>query len=279
MINLIAFEIFKTYAKWRTYIGFVAVGVVVPLVLWGMKLEGGGFVEHQMRQLQNDFFLTGNLFNAWTVSQLIMNSLWVHVPFLISLVAGDQLAGEATAGTFRLILIRPVSRTRILNAKYFTTLIYTASLVLTIAVLSIGLGHLVFGTGDLLAVERDMMTILPESQMWMRFGLAYGLAIWSMWVVASLAFLFSSFVENAIGPIISTMAVMIVLLVVSNLPIAAFDTVKPYLFTTYVNVWQQAFHDPIDWGEVGKSCAVLGAYSLGFWMIALVIFRRKDILS
>ncbi|MGA9407172.1 MAG: ABC transporter permease [Bacteroidota bacterium] len=279
MFNLIYYELFKTYAKWRTYIGFIVVAVIIPLVMWAMKVEGGRFIQYQMRTLQNDFFVTGNLFNGWIIAQLIMNSLWVHVPFLISLVAGDQLAGEATAGTFRLILIRPVSRTRILNSKYITTLLYTASLVFSIALLSVGFGLLIFGSGDLLAIDRDTLTILPEAELWTRFALAYGLAIVSMCVVASLAFLFSSFVENAIGPIIATMAVVVALLIISNLPVESFEPVKPYLFTTYQNVWQQAFKNPIDWGTIGKSCAVLGAYIVGLWLITLFVFKRKDILS
>ena len=279
MLTLIYYELFKTYAKWRTYIGFIAVAAIIPLVMWAMKVEGGRFIQYQMRTLQNDFFVTGNLFNGWIIAQLIMNSLWVHVPFLISLVAGDQLAGEATAGTFRLILIRPVSRTRILNSKYITTLIYTGSLVFSIALFSIGLGLLIFGSGDLLAIDRDMLAILPEAQMWYRFALAYGLAIVAMWVVASLAFLFSSFVENAIGPIIATMAVIVGLLIISNLPVESVEPVKPYLFTTYENVWQQAFKNPIDWDKIRTSCSVLIAYSGAFWLIALVVFRRKDILS
>ncbi|MCX6137419.1 MAG: ABC transporter permease [Ignavibacteriales bacterium] len=279
MINLLYYELFKTYAKWRTYIGFLVVMVVIPLVLWGLKLEGGNFVQRQMGRLQADFLVSGNLFNAWTISQIIMNSLWVHVPFLISLVAGDQLAGEATAGTFRLILIRPVSRARILNAKYAATLIYTASLVLAIAVMSIGLGLLMFGSGDILVLEGGSLTILPESQALFRFALAYALAIWSMWVVASLAFLFSSFVENAIGPIISTMGVIIVFLVVSNLHISAFEFIRPYLFTTHESVWQKAFADPLDWSTIAASCGVLGAYSAALWMATLAIFKTKDILS
>jgi ABC-2 type transport system permease protein len=279
MLNLIYFELFKTYAKWRTYIGFIVVIVLIPLVMWGMKMEGGRFIQYQMRTLQNDFFITGNLFNGWIIAQLIMNSLWIHVPFLISLVAGDQLAGEATAGTFRLILIRPVSRTKILNSKFITTLLYTASLILTIAALSVGLGLLVFGTGDLLSIDRDMLTILPEAEMWSRFALAYGLAILSMWVVASLAFLFSSFVENAIGPIIATMAVIVALLIISNLPVDSFEPIKPYLFTTYQNVWQLAFKNPIDWAKIEKSCLILGGYCIGMWLITLLVFRKKDILS
>jgi ABC-2 type transport system permease protein len=115
--------------------------------------------------------------------------------------------------------------------------------------------------------------------MWSRFALAYGLAILSMWVVASLAFLFSSFVENAIGPIIATMAVIVGLLIISNLPVNSFEPIKPYLFTTYENVWQQAFKNPLDWEKIVRSCSILAAYSAGFWLTTLFVFRRKDILS
>ena len=279
MLNLIRWELFKTYSKWRTYIGFIAVGVLIPLILWLIWLAGENMIANRMRSLQNDFLITGNIFNGWVLAQIIMNSLWVHVPTLIALVAGDQLAGEATAGTFRLTLIRPMSRTRQLNAKYFATLIYTASLVLFIAILSIGFGHLIFGSGDLVAFDRDMITILPESELPLRFLLAYALAIWSMFTVATLAFFISSFVENAIGPIVTTMTIIVVCLIISNLPFDSVEPVKPWLFTSYMDVWQQAFRDPFDWTKIMNSLAALGAYDLVLWGATLFIFRRKDILT
>ena len=247
--------------------------------MWIMWVEGGKFIQHQLRSLQSEFLITGNLFNGWVIAQLIMNGLWVHVPTLIALVAGDQLSGEATSGTFRLTLIRPVSRTRILNAKYIATLIYTASLVIAIAFTSVGLGLWIFGTGDLIAFDKDGITILPEYDLYIRFLFAYALAIWSMFVVASLAFFISSFVENAIGPIITTMTVIVIFLIISNLPVESVEGIKPWLFTTHMNVWQQAFRDPYDWEKIRTSVLALGANSLFFWAITLFIFRRKDILS
>ncbi|MDD8016868.1 MAG: ABC transporter permease [Bacteroidota bacterium] len=279
MFNLIRLELFKTYSKWRTYIGFIAVAVLIPVIMWIMWIEGGKFIQHQLRSLQTDFFITGNLFNGWVIAQLIMNGLWVHVPALIALVAGDQLSGEATSGTFRLILIRPVSRARILNAKYFATLLYTASLVLSIAALSVGLGLWIFGSGDLIAFDKDGITILPENGLIIRFLFAYALAMWSMFVVASLAFFISSFVENAIGPIITTMTVIVIFLIITNLPVESVESIKPWLFTTHMNVWQQAFRDPYDWEKIRTSCLALGAYSAFFWAVTLFLFRRKDILS
>jgi ABC-2 type transport system permease protein len=278
MTSILSNEILKTYLKWRTYIGFIAIAVFVPLVYIGLKLEGGSMVKRMTQTLEQDFFLVGNLFNGYFITHFIMNSLWVHIPFLISLVAGDQLAGEATGGTFRLLLIRPVSRTRILLAKYVTTLFYTCTVVLFLAFLSIGLGIVLFGTGDLI-VPGKTLTIIPQAEVLGRFCIAFGLAIWSMWCVASLAFLFSSLVENAIGPIIGTMMVIIIFLIISNIPVELFATIRPYLFTTYLNVWQKAMTQPISWSDILTSVGILGGFSVGFFSVTWYIFVKKDILS
>jgi len=271
-------EVLKTYLKWRTYIGFVGIAVIVPLVEVGLKLEGGGMVKQMTRSLEQDFFFVGNLFNAYFVTTFIMNSLFVHIPFLISLVAGDQLAGEATGGTFRLMLISPVSRTRILFAKYLTTLFYTLTLVAFLGALSVGLGIILFGTGDLIVPGR-MLVIIPQADVAWRLCIAFGLATWSMWCIASLAFLFSSLVENAIGPIIATMTVVIIFLLISNIPVELFQSIRPYLFTTYSNVWMNMLEEPIPWPDVFRSVSILGAFSIGFVMATWYIFARKDILS
>ena len=278
MIRLIYYELIKTFLKKRTYIGFLLVGVVVPLVEVAMKFEGGRFLQYSLRALQQDFLFVGNLFNGWFVAHNMMNSLWIHIPLLISFVAGDQLAGEATAGTYRLILVRPVSRTRIFLSKYATTAIYTVVFVGFMGVLSIGLSLVLLGGGDLIVLVRGIL-ILPESDVAWRFLAGYLLAAWAMITIASLSFFFSSFVENAIGPIISTMGVNMIFLLITVIPLEMFQDIKPYLFTNYMNVWQKVFEDPVPWDSIGSSVAVLGAYSFGFVFAAWLIFRRKDILT
>jgi len=275
---LVRLELLKTFRKWRTFIGFLAIGLIIPLVHVAFKLEGGSAVRSVTRALEGDFFLAGNLFNTYFITQLILNSLWVHVPFLISLVAGDSLAGEATAGTFRLLLIRPPSRSAILLAKYLTTLLYTASLVLLLFALSLGLGVVLFGTGDLLVPGR-ILTVLPEALLPGRMALAFALALAAMWCVASLAFFFSSLVENAVGPIVGTMAVLVVFLVLGSLPMDLSAQVRPYLFTSHMNVWQSAFADPLPWDTVRTAVAWLAGHAIGFYLATWYIFARKDILS
>jgi len=278
MFSILKHELIKTYFKWRTYIGFIAIAVLVPVVQTALKLEGGSVVKRMIRGLDQDFMLVGNFFNGYFVTQLIMNSLWVHVPFLISLVAGDQLAGEATGGTLRLLLIRPASRSKILFAKYITTLFYACTLVSFLALVSLGLGLALFGSGPLI-VPSKTFTIIPASELIWRMSLAFGLASFCMWCVASLAFLFSSLVENAIGPIIGTMTVIIIFLIISSIPIDLFKDLRPYFFTSYLNVWQKALEDPIPWETIQSHLAIIGAHCIGFYSITWYIFVKKDILS
>ena len=278
MLRLIYYELIKTFLKKRTYIGFALVAIVVPLVEVVMKIEGGRFLQYTLRSLQQDFMLVGNLFNGWFVAQSMMNSLWVHIPLLIIFVAGDQLAGEATAGTYRLILVRPVSRTRIFLAKFITTIIYTVVFVFFLGILSTGLALLLLGRGDLIILTRGIL-ILPEADVAWRFLAGYLLAAWAMVSIASIAFFFSTFVENAIGPIISTMGVNMIFVLMTVLPLDFFKTLRPYLFTHYLNVWLRVFEDPVPWQDIATGCLALGGYVAGFIIAAWLIFRRKDILT
>ena len=278
MLRIFRYELLKTFLKWRTYIGFIAIVIIVPLVEIALKLQGDSMMKAMTRGLAQDFFIVGNLLNAYFVTHFIMNSLWIHVPFLITLGAGDQLAGEATGGTFRLILTRPVSRTRILFAKYCTTLVYVLALVVVLVLLSLLLGLAFFGTGDLLIPGRTLL-ILPEHDVLWRIGVALLLAVWGMWCVASLAFLFSSLVENAIGPIVGTMAVIIGFYIISNIPADLFTAMRPYIFTTYLNVWGKVMEDPVPWSDVVSSVLILGGFSVGFYLVTWYIFLKKDILS
>jgi ABC-2 type transport system permease protein len=281
-MKLFWFETFKTFSRWRTYISFTVIGLIVILTEVVMKLSANEIVYRMLRSFQKDFLVTGNILNAWFVTAFIMNSLHIHIPFLITLVAGDMVSSEATSGTIRFLLIRPPSRSRIITAKYLTALFYTAVLVIFFALVCVSLGLPLFGSGDLIIHHYGKFDIafIPESEIPIRILFAFLAAIWSMSVVASIAFLFSTLAENSIGPIIGTMAVVIVFLVLGNLPLDFFRTLRPYLFTTYmINLWQQFLNTPIPWPEIGRSAIILGLHNAGLFLIALFVFKRKDIKS
>jgi len=280
-MKLFWFEIYKTFSRWRTYISFGFIALIVILTEVVMKLSANEILYRMMRSFERDFLIFGNVLNGWFVTAFIMNSLHIHIPFLITLVAGDIVSNEATSGTVRFLLIRPPSRSKIITAKYFTTLFYTTGLVIFLALICVSLGLILFGGGDLIMNYQNKLRIvfIPEEEVPVRILLAFAAATWSMTVVASLAFLFSTLAENSIGPIIGTMAVVIVFLVIGNFPFDFFRMISPYLFTTYMIFWQGFLDNPIPWPEIGRSAMILGFHSVGLFSIAFVAFNRKDIKS
>ncbi|MBK7498450.1 MAG: ABC transporter permease subunit [Ignavibacteriales bacterium] len=279
MLTLIQIELYKIFKKWRTYIGFMAIGTLVPVIHIAMYFSGSHTLNSMTENLQSSFFLVGNLLNAYFVSYFIMMSLVVHIPFLITLVAGDLLAGEASAGTYRMLITRPISRNQIVTSKFLAGIIYTSLLIIWLAFTSLVLGTIILGTGELLVANNQGIIVFAKDDILWRFLFAYAYATLSMSVVASLAFLFSALVENAIGPIISTMAVIIVFLILSAIPVEFIQSIKPFLFTSYLLDWMLMFKNPIDSIEILKSVSILFTHVIVFYFIALFIFKRKDILT
>jgi len=279
IFTLIRIELLKIFRKWRTYIGFIAIGILVPLLHLAMYLEGQKSLEFITRGLRDSFILVGNLLNGYWISYIILNALTIHIPFLITLVAADLLAGEATAGTYRLLVTRPVSRMQIVTSKFLSGIIYTGSLILFLAFMSMAVGLIIFGSGELIVTGNQSIIIFEKSDILWRFFLAYGFAILSMTVVCSLAILFSSLVENAIGPIVATMAIIIIFIILSAFDVGILSEIKPYLFTNYMMDWREFFDDPVDWLEIIKSVLILCGHVLLFFTATSFIFRKKDILS
>lgn len=278
MIRLVYNELIKIFSKYRTYISFGAILILMPLVLWGFSYGGGKMQTDIMERFKDSFIITGTLFNGFFATYITMNFLWLHIPFLIKLVAGDVIAGEGASGTLRIYLIRPVSRIRIIIAKLIATYIYTISVVLFFIIMSLGLGTIWLGSGDLLVMHEGII-IYSSVEALGRFLLGFTFALANLLVVSSLCFMLSSFVNNGIGPMIGAMSVIMVGLAITTIPIELFETIRPWFFTSYFEIWRQAFYDPIPWGEIGSGLTILLGHAFIFVLIAIITFNRKDILT
>jgi len=197
---------------------------------------------------------------------------------LIVLVGGDLLAGEATAGTYRMLVTRPVSRFKIVVSKFIAGNIYVLLMLAWLAFVSLGVSLLIFGSGELVTFSNGVTILGADDILW-RFGGAYLVSLFSLSTVFALSFLFSSLVENAIGPIVATMAVIIILIIISALDIELLSSIRPYLFPVHMGVWSQFFQDPVDYSEIMNSVEILLGYTAVFFVAALYIFKKKDILS
>lgn len=252
---------------------------VTFLIQLAMYVDGSSFVSFAMQGVGEQFDISGNIMNGYLVTYLVLQSLLIHIPLLVALVAGDVLAGEANMGTMRLLLTKPVSRWQVVIVKYIASVLYALLLLVWLAVVGLGLSLLLFGTGDMINMKSDTFIMLLENDILWRYMLAFAFAALAMATVAALSVFMSVFADNSIGPIIGTMGVIVVLTIFSNLEIPLFNLVKPYLFTTHMIAWKGFFDAPVPYDAILHSVLVLVAYIVVFIGATIVVFNKKDIQS
>lgn len=278
MLRLINIELYKVFTRKRSYIGFIAIVVIVLVAQAAMLWEGQSMHEFITKNLSDAFYMQGNLVNGYLMTYLVLNFLWVHVPLLVVIVTGDLFSGEAQGGTFRLLLSRPVSRTNLVTAKFLAAIAYTFVLMLIFALVSLGLGLLIFGKGDLMVIFNSV-NIIPENDILWRFFMAFIYGFIGMSSIASLSLLLSSMTRNSLGPILSTMAIIILFTLITTFNFSIFRSIKPFLLTNYLDSWQLLFAFDVDIKKVFTDATVLVVHIIIFYVITLFYFNKKDILS
>jgi len=293
MWALLKIELLKIFRRPRTYISFAAIAAMVLIVQVALKFDGRSYLEFLMSGMNDSIEIPYEMvLNGYLVCFIILNLLLIHVPLLVALVAGDAIAGEANMGTLRLLLTRPVSRTRFMLMKFMACLIFTILLLVWMALLSLFVSILVFGTNDMVITRNDVVEQIQQQDILWRYFAAFGYAAVALSTVAALAFFLSVFGENSIGPIVSTISIIIVFTILSEMQIPIYDeTVKPYLFTSHMLAWKGFFYSQSN-GEgqsikgslenfpaIMRSLGVLLSYIVAFVVSAILVFRRKDILS
>lgn len=278
MRRLINIELYKIFTKPRTYIGFLALLVIIVAMQIGVKMGGNDMIGMIIQNIQDRFLFEGDIINVYLIAYLVLNTLWIHVPILVALVTGDLLAGEANSGTYRIILTRPISRTQLVLAKFLAGWIYTLLLIVLMVLLSLGLGSLLFGSGDLMVVTNKVNFFASDDLIW-RFGAAFGYGLLAMTTVGALSFLLSAFADNSIGPIIGTIAIIIGITIISTVGSSLLGNVNKYLFTTYLPSWQLFFQTDLEAGTIWHAVSIQLIYILLFLSTTILYFRKKDILS
>lgn len=284
-------ELYKIFRRPRTYLAFAAITALIAVIQVGLFMDGKEYTEFVMADFEGSFSVDGKILNGYFICYVILQLLLVHVPLLIALIAADMISGEANMGTLRLLLTRPQSRTAIVLAKFLASVVYTLLLLIWIAVLGLFVSMWVFGTDDLFLMKSSYVVIVRESDVFWRYAGAFCFAALSMVTVAALGFFLSFFAENSIGPIVATMSVIIVATILSTMNIPIFNTIKPFLFTTHMITWKEFFDFKVNDAneaiigsiqnpdKIIRSALVLVAHIVAFVGAAVLVFRKKDILS
>jgi ABC-2 type transport system permease protein len=272
-------ELIKIAAKPRSYIGIGLITLIAGVILFAMRLDGMEFIYYLTKPFEQSLSFEGNILNGNLIAFLILQMLIIHVPLLIALVTGDLVSGEAAMGTMRLLLTRPVSRTSFLFSKYLAGCAYTLVMLLWLMFLALILGKWMFGTGDLIVLNNSGLIVFERQDIAWRFASGFSLSFLSLVMIATLSLTFSCFSDNSIGPIVSTMAVIILFTIISNLEIPVLQVIRPYLFTNHMLAWRDFFDDPIPVRSIIHSSGILLIHIAGLLSIAIIKFNRKDMLT
>ena len=273
MLTLIAIEIFKMWKKPRSWFGFAGLFVIVVLMAIGLRHAPPmhhGAVPRGMMVVGS--FLTAGFMTAL----LLQGTFFTLVPLFVSMVAGDMIAGEASEGTLRTAMSRPVSRWKFLGAKFVAISIYCIVLTFFLGVSGYIVGLIALGRGPV-TVTWSGLAVYPEGEGIVRLIGAYALACVPMIVVATIALFISNIVNSSPAAIIGPLLLIFGLMVICEF--SFFKPFKPYFFTTYMDLWKQVFVPKIPMGEIAKDIGCLVAYIVAFGAAAGIVFSRKDILT
>ncbi len=291
MWELLQIELYKIFRRPRTYIAFAAITALICIIQLGLKMDGDAYVDFLMSGLKQTFDFDGKILNGYLVCYIILQLMLVHVPLLISLIAADMVSGEANMGTLRLMLTKPVSRTKFMLAKFFAAGIYTFILLVWIAFLALFVSIRVFGTDDLMLQKTSYVVQIAEGDVFWRYIGAFGFAFLAMLTVTALGFFLSVFAENSIGPIVATMSIIIFFTILSTMSIPLFQKIQPYLFTTHMVNWKEFFDEKVDadnsviTGSIQNperiidSALILGVHITALVSAAIFVLKKKDVLS
>lgn len=272
-------EFIKIAAKPRSYLGLVAITVLVAVILFALKADGMSFISFVTASFEQTLSFEGNIMNGNLVAFIVLQMLVIHIPLLVALVTGDLVSGEAAMGTIRMLLTKPISRRTMLLSKFLAGAVYTLLIVIWLGILAVIVGKIMFGAGDIMVLNSDGLVIIKEMDVNWRYVGAFGVAFLALLTVSSLSIMLSCFSENSIGPIVTTMAIIILFTIIGTLDVTIFDPIKPFLFTTHMIAWRSFFEDPLPWDVIKESSIILLVHNVIFISIALFQFNKKDIKS
>ena len=272
-------EVIKIALKPRSYLGIAAITVLVGVILFALKSDGMSIISFVTSSFEQTLSFEGNVLNGNLVAFIILQMLIVQIPLLIALVTGDLVSGEAAMGTIRMLLTQPISRTQLLLSKFIAGGIYTLLVIVWLGFMSVIMGKLLFGTGDLMVLNSDGLVILQEADVNWRYLGGFLVAFLALFTVSSLSICLSCFTDNSIGPIVTTMSIILLFTIIGTLDVHVFDSVRPFLLTTHMASWRSFFEDPLPIQDIKNSILILVIHNVLLISISIYVFNKKDITA
>lgn len=196
------------------------------------------------------------------------------LPLGTGLLAGEAIASEASNGTLRYLVVRPVGRRRLVLLKYWAVMAQVGAGILWIGLVGLVAGLIAFGSGPLPTLSG---TTLAVGAGLARIGVA-ALYIWAgMAGLAAIGLFISSLTESGPGATVATVAVAIGSQVLDNL--STLHAIHPYLISDRWLAFVDLFRSPVEWSGIRHGLVLDAVYTAIFLGATVFAFSRKDVVS
>ena len=219
----------------------------------------------------------GQLFPAAALALVLP----VFLPITVAIVAGDAVAGEASAGTLRYLLVRPVGRLRLLVAKLVSVTVFVLLAVLFVTVTGYVVGVALFGfgpdaeLGGAGGVTSLSGAVLSPAELLGRTALVVGYLALCMLALGAVGLFFSTLTDSPLAAALGVLALVVASAALQ--PLDAAGAIEPYLPTAHWLAWIDLYRDPILWSAVREGAAVQAGYVLVAFGAAWANFATKDV--
>jgi len=272
---VIAVELRKLARRPRTWITIGLLCLLPTIVAIFLAVTRIGPRPGQGPTLLSAVLHDGQLYPAAAIGIVLP----IFLPVAVAVVAGESIAGEASSGTLRYLLTRPVSRTRLLVAKLAAIVAFTATAVAAVA----GTGYLagVFVIGVPPASAAGLISVsgtaLTPGQLAVRTLLMLAYVGWSMLGVAAVSLFLSTITDSSLAAALGGLAVLVASTVLVSLDAA--ESVRDWLPTRYWLSWVDLFRDPILWHDVQRGILVQAVWIAVLLGMSWASFTSRDVRS
>ncbi|MCL6627817.1 ABC transporter permease [Alicyclobacillus shizuokensis] len=205
-------------------------------------------------------------------------SLMVLVTLFAAVVAADIIASEFSSGAIKLLLIRPVRRSKILMAKYAASLLFALALIVELAVAAWLVGGIVFGFDGFATpyLYADTSGHIHQMPMFAHVLSTYGLKCVNLLMIVTISFMISVLLRSSSLAI----AISLLLLFVGSTLVEVLSNHTWVKFILFANtdLTQYMEGTPVVKGmTLTFSIIVLAVYFVIFHVVSWLTFTRRDV--
>jgi ABC-2 type transport system permease protein len=267
---LLASELSVLFRRRRTWAMLLALAAIPVLIAVAVRLssatpEPGRGPPFLDRVTQNGLFVG--------ITGLVV-SIPLFLPLTVGVVAGDTIAGEASLGTLRYLLVAPAGRVRLLAVKYAGAALFCLAATVVVIASGAAIGAALFPIGPVTLLSGDTIGV---NESVVRSLLVAGYVTISLLGLSAIGLFFSTVTDVPVGAMASTIVLSVVSQVLDALP--QLDWLHPWLFSHYWLDFADLLRQPVSWTSFGDNALLQAGYLVVFAALAYGRFVTKDVLS